>query len=145
MSKIVCDEKFCSGCLACVVACIDQHYDEIEADAVSARIYEKRVSAKSGLVNYKTRSCLHCEDAKCMEVCPMDVFERTEQGFVVAVRKAECIGCQQCAEVCPHDIPRFDAQGKIVKCDGCAVRVAHGLEPACVRACNTGALSFEKE
>lgn len=143
MSKIVCDERFCSGCLACVVACMDQHYEETETDAVSARIYEKYVSG-TGMMSYITRSCLHCEDAKCMEACPMDVFERTEQGFVIAARKEECIGCRQCEEACHYDVPRFDTEGKIVKCDGCAVRVAHGMEPACVRACNTGALSLEK-
>ena len=39
-------------------------------------------------------------------------------------------------------VPRFDPEHKIVKCDGCSVRVAMGLEPACVRACNTGALKL---
>ena len=47
-----------------------------------------------------------------------------------------------CLKACPYDVPRFDPEHKIVKCDGCSVRVAMGLEPACVRACNTGALKL---
>ena len=79
MARIVCDENKCSGCLACVVACMDQHYEETQEDAVSLRIYEKKVFP-SGLVRYATRSCLHCTAAACMEACPMQVFERTENG-----------------------------------------------------------------
>ena len=75
----------------------------------------------------------------------MNVLERTENGFVVAAHRSRCIGCKKCAKVCPYDVPRFDADRKIVKCDGCADRVACGLEPACVRACNTGALRLEEE
>ena len=143
MRRVVCDAFLCSGCLACVVACLDQHYDETEVNAVSPRIYEKRKSDKSELVSYITRSCLHCADAPCMENCPMHVFERTENGFVVAAHREKCIGCRKCLQVCQYAIPRYDAEGKIVNCDGCATRVACGLEPACVRACNTGALRLE--
>lgn len=142
MSKIVCDQKKCSGCLACVVACIDQHYEETVENAVSCRIYEK-VSAPSGLVTYKTRSCLHCEDAACMAVCPTGALVKNERGFVIPLRE-KCIGCHACERACPHDIPRFDAENKLVKCDGCAVRVANGLEPVCVRACNCGCLKLEE-
>lgn len=142
MGKIVCDKRLCSGCLACVVACMDQHYDETEADAVSPRIYEK-TNSETGFQSYLTRSCLHCEDAPCMRVCPVKVFERTENGFVVAKHANRCIGCKKCLRFCPHDVPRFNKEGKVVKCDGCWARVAMGLEPACVRACNTGALKLE--
>ena len=142
MPKIVCDLKNCSGCLACVVACIDQHYDAHENDAVSCRIYEKKTT-ESGFVAYKTRSCLHCTDAACMKVCPTEALVRDARGFVFPVRE-KCIGCQACAAACPHDIPRFDGEGKLVKCDGCAARVACGMEPACVRACNTGCLTLDE-
>ena len=143
MSKIICDLKKCSGCLACVVACIDQHYDETVDNAVSCRIYE-RFTAESGMTCYKTRSCLHCENAECMAACPTQALIRNEQGFVILQRE-KCIGCKACASACPYDVPRFDDEGKLVKCDGCAVRVAHGLEPACVRACNTGCLKLEMD
>jgi len=142
MSRIECDKTLCSGCLACVVACMDQHYDETETEAVSPRIYEERVSERTGLTNYVTRSCMHCEDAPCVESCPLNVLEKDEQGFVIVAHQRRCIGCKKCAKVCPYDVPRFNKDMKIVKCDGCAVRVAHGLAPACVRACNTGALKL---
>lgn len=140
MSKIICDWNKCSGCLACVVACIDQHYDETVEDALSCRIYEKKTSERSGLVCYKTRSCLHCQDAACIKACPVGALIK-ENGFVIPLRE-KCIGCRACAKACPHDVPRFDKEGKLVKCDGCAARVACGLEPACVSTCNTGALKL---
>lgn len=144
MSKVVCDETLCSGCLACVVACIDQHYDETQTDAVSPRIYEKWTSERTGFVRYQTRSCQHCENAPCIAACPKKVLERTANGYVTAAHIEQCVGCRKCAKDCPYDVPQFDAAGKLVKCDGCAVRAAHGLEPVCVRACNTGALRVEE-
>ena len=142
MSRIECDKQFCSGCLACVVACMDQHYEETKSDAISPRIYEERVSERTGMTNYVTRSCMHCEDAPCVKVCKAGVLEKDNQGFVIVTSQDKCIGCKQCASVCPYDVPRFNKDKKIVNCDGCAVRVANGLQPACVRACNTGALKL---
>lgn len=141
MPRIHCDQKKCSSCLACVVACMDQHYDGSQADAVSCRICEKETSPSSGWMHYITRSCLHCKNAPCMAVCPAKALYRDERGFVIPVRD-NCMGCRACAEACPFDVPRFDSQGKLVKCDGCSVRVSRGLEPACVSICNTGALKL---
>lgn len=123
MSRIECDKTLCSGCLACVIACMDQHYEETESDAVSPRIYEERVSERTGLTNYITRSYEHCEDTPCVAACPLGVLEKDEQGFVIVAHQRRCIGCKRCAAVCPHDVPRFNKDMKIVKCDGCAVRV----------------------
>ena len=41
---------------------------------------------------------------------------------------------------CPYGVPSFGADGKMVKCDGCYVRIHRGLVPACVKVCPTGAL-----
>ena len=58
MSRVECDKARCSGCLACIVACLDQHYDEADGYAVPARIYEMQKSGDSDLETYVTRSCL---------------------------------------------------------------------------------------
>ena len=129
MSKVVCDKSLCSGCLACVVACMDQHYDETEVDAVSPRIYEKRTSERTGLVNYITRSCQHCADAPCMKACPLDVFKRTENGYVVSVHQRRCIGCKKCEKTCPNGaitVDNFCAHIDYSKCTNCG---------ACKEAC----------
>lgn len=47
MSRVECDKARCSGCLACIVACLDQHYDEADGYAVPPRIYEMK---KAGTV-----------------------------------------------------------------------------------------------
>ena len=41
---------------------------------------------------------------------------------------------------CPYGVPNFGPDGKMVKCDGCYVRVHCGMLPACVKACPTQAL-----
>ena len=54
-----------------------------------------------------------------------------------------CIGCGYCITGCPFDIPRLSAKdSKVYKCTLCSDRVAAGMEPACIKACPTGALQF---
>ena len=61
------------------------------------------------------------------------------------LRFSGCIGCHSCAMACPFGAPSFNAQGKMVKCHGCYVRLQYGLQPACVRVCPTGALRMVTE
>lgn len=142
MSRVVCDESRCSGCLACITACMDEHYSETETDAVSPRLYRK-ITCKSGLMRYTTDNCQHCEHAPCIEACSANVLIRTDNGFVVASGRENCLGCGACRAACPHDAIRFDSQNRIVKCDGCYKRVEKGLLPACVRTCPSEALMLE--
>ncbi len=135
MSRIVCDKSRCVGCLACVVACMDARFEGHESEALSPRIHE-RESLSSGLMQFFTRSCLHCASAPCAKVCPAGAISRGENG-IVRVARDKCVGCRACAEACPFDVPRYDGQGKMTKCELC-----HGEAPACVNACPRQALKL---
>ena len=63
---------------------------------------------------------------------------------IVYVNKELCIGCGACNEYCPWSIPQIDDNTeKSTKCTFCVDRVTNGLEPACAKACPTGAITFD--
>lgn len=132
--RIDCDINKCSGCLACVVTCTDHHFGKDDKNALPGRIYTK-ISLPSGVTQYVTESCRHCDDAPCAAACPVGAISSNEDGWVVVDRNI-CIGCQACLSACPFNIPRFAEDGTMVKCDGC------GGNPACVTNCPNGALSI---
>ena len=51
MSRVECDKARCSGCLACIVACLDQHYDEADGYAVPAAHSRIKLSIFSSMIN----------------------------------------------------------------------------------------------
>ena len=77
--------------------------------------------------------------------CPVGCLHKDPETGMTVVNPTHCIGCHSCAMACPFGAPKFDPQGKIVKCDGCADRVRRGYPPACVRVCPTGALTLRTE
>lgn len=138
MPHVVCDESRCTGCLACVVKCIDRHYAEDAVEYVPLRLHTLR-QLPSGLMQYYTDSCRHCTEAACMEQCPVKAIFRDENGFI-QIDHAACVGCRRCVQVCPYGIPHYGKTRKPYKCDGCS-----GAEPACVAVCPRGALKMEMD
>lgn len=137
------DLKRCSGCQACVIACMDENdLDPGRGDVSWRQVFqvEEGKYPEAG-VAYVPLACSHCSEAFCAGVCPTGALHREENG-IVAVNPATCIGCRMCLIVCPFGAPRFGADGKVQKCTMCAERVEAGLEPACVRTCPTRALWF---
>ena len=119
--KFICDAERCIECNGCVTACKSEH--EVPWGVNRRRV----VTLNDGVPGEKSISvaCMHCSDAPCMAVCPVNCFYRTDEG-VVLHDKDVCIGCGYCAYACPFGAPQFPSQGtfgvrgKMDKCTFCA-------------------------
>lgn len=136
------DLSRCSGCMACVVACMDQN--DIPADGRSFREVVQLEEGKypAALIHFVSMACFHCMDAPCIQVCPRGAISREKSMGVVVVDEKICIGCRSCSMVCPFGAPRFYPGEKMKKCNLCIDRIRAGMEPACVHTCTTRALGF---
>lgn len=135
----------CTGCGACVVACMDQNDIFPEKDQFPfRRIYRiENGEFPESVIKYISIGCMHCEDAPCVIGCPIGAIARDEKTGAIIINSESCIGCHSCTISCPFGIPRFNKEGKMEKCNLCLERVEEGLEPACVRVCPTFALTFD--
>ncbi|PKN62490.1 MAG: dimethylsulfoxide reductase [Deltaproteobacteria bacterium HGW-Deltaproteobacteria-15] len=136
------DASRCSGCMACVVACMDQN-DMPEHGPSFRRVtcFERGEYPEVRLL-FLSMACQHCGDAPCVMVCPTGALSKSSGNGIVQFDRDLCVGCHSCALACDFGVPQFQDDGKMNKCDFCQSRVEHGLEPACVRVCTTRALGF---
>jgi len=133
------DASRCSGCYACVVACQDQN----DSDIAFRRVVPcEQGHYEHALISFFSLACFHCGDAPCVMVCPTGALFRDENNGIVHLNRDICVGCHSCILACPFGAPHFSADGKMVKCDLCYMRINHGMAPACVRVCPTRALGF---
>ena len=135
------DMDRCCACGACAVACMDQNDIEITEEPPLRKVFA--MEGTNGHA-YISMACMHCEDAPCIVACPVGCLSKDERGLTV-YDSTSCIGCHSCAMACPFGAPTYNRFGKMQKCDGCAERLSHGLEPACVRTCSLGALKVYTE
>jgi len=152
------DATKCTACRGCQLAC--KQWNQLPAKQTINRgsyqnppdlqsntwmiIRFQEISDGNGGVKwiYRKDACMHCTDAACVKVCPSGALHHTKYG-TVALDSSKCIGCKECIFACPFDVPRYDPEtDKVAKCDMCFSRIDNGLEPACVKACPTGALQF---
>ena len=134
----------CTGCYACAVTCIDQHFD-VDEEYLCFRHVLHMEEEEHGGRHFASVGCMHCADAPCTVACPTGAVFRDPETNLVSVEPSKCIGCHSCLLACPYGAPRFDSRGKMRKCDGCNDRVKAGLLPACVTVCPSRALSFTTE
>ena len=137
----------CVGCGACSVACMDQNDTDTERGEKPFRVVSTLEQGYRGETrwSYISVACMHCEDAPCIKACPCGCLFKDEETNFTIYDHTNCIGCHSCAMACPFGAPRFNEEGKMVKCDGCNDRVKAGLKPACVKACPFDALKMYSE
>ena len=126
------DYQKCTGCRLCELVCAVFH-DGISNPARS-RIKVMKWEAE-GL--YIPMSCQQCQDAPCMNVCPVKAISRDEELGRVFVDYDVCIGCRSCVAVCPFGAMSFNITEKqVFKCDLC------DGDPQCVKFCEEKAVDF---
>ncbi|MDH3371827.1 MAG: formate dehydrogenase subunit beta [Gammaproteobacteria bacterium] len=157
VAKLI-DISKCIGCKACEAACMEWNdlrdvigVNNGEFDSPRGlsdqswtvmRFYEEEPNGNFEWLIRKD-GCLHCADPGCLAACPAPGAIVQYANGIVDFREENCIGCGYCIAGCPFDIPRISKKdSKAYKCTLCSDRVAVGLEPACIKACPTGALMF---
>lgn len=158
------DLDSCVGCHACVISCKEwntSHYgtplSDIDAYGENpigtflnrVHTYEIEMDNHEYKVVHFPKSCLHCEDAPCVTVCPTGASYKREEDGIVLVNEDSCIGCGLCAWACPYGAREMDADaGVMKKCTLCVDRIYNenipeeDRQPACVKACPTNARHF---
>jgi len=158
VAKLI-DVTKCIGCKACQVACME--WNDLRDDVgtnfgsyqnpadLSDRTwtlmrfteYENPKRDLEWLI--RKDGCMHCADPGCLKACPAPGAIVQYANGIVDFQEENCIGCGNCVTGCPFDIPRVSKRDhKAYKCTLCSDRVSVGMEPACIKACPTGALVF---
>ena len=129
---LIIDHEKCTGCRLCELVCSVKH------DGVSNPIRSRiRVMKWEQEGLYIPMSCQQCQDAPCMNGCPVNAISQNEALNRVEVDYDLCIGCRTCVSVCPFGAMGFNTiDRKVIKCDLC------DGDPQCVRFCEIKAVEY---
>jgi Fe-S-cluster-containing dehydrogenase component len=158
------DIDACVGCHACATAC--KEWNGTSLMAGGAPDYDPHGPQPAGVWFNRVRhfeagdypdnrtlnlpmSCMHCEQAECVTVCPTGAsYKRAEDGIVL-IDPEKCMGCNYCAWACPYGARELDeTEGVMRKCTLCVDRIYDTAlpqserQPACVLACPSHARHF---
>ncbi len=163
---MVIDLRRCDGCQQldvsprCTQACIEGHYGPEPMEWIEC--YEADLAG--GGTQFIPTPCQHCQNAPCVNVCPVGATFATPEG-VVLIDQERCIGCRLCMAACPYDRRFFNwgqppvptaamladyhpetqvpaIKGTVMKCDFCPDMARAGKLPYCVQACSNKAIYY---
>jgi len=128
------DNRKCIGCHACTVACKAEHLVPLGVNRTWVKYVEKGEFPNTRRL-FSVMRCNHCDDAPCVEICPVSALFTRSDG-IVDFDNRRCISCKACTQACPYDAIYIDPiDHTAAKCNYCTHRVDIGLEPACVIVC----------
>ena len=119
---MVIDLDKCVACQGCSIACRQENNTPVVApdqaamgrairwnDVVPFPVNESVESGEFPRVKmrYLTRPCMHCDNAPCIKVCPVQATYIDQEG-VVRQDYNRCIGCRLCTVACPYGVRYFN-------------------------------------
>ena len=124
--------EHCNGCGDCMTACA-----RVKTGADGQEHARLQVLASPGSDRFELALCRQCGDPECVHSCPAAALTKNDESGVIDWDGSKCVNCLLCTVGCTFAGISFDADaGHVVKCDLCAG------DPACVKACGTGALKY---
>jgi len=156
---MVIDLAKCDGCTGlglppqCTQACVNGHFAPKGQQWIE--VYTKEM--EGGGHFFLPTPCYQCENAPCVNVCPVAATYHEKDG-VVLIDHNRCIGCRMCMAACPYQRRFFNwrspelppeaafaeysplypvpaRKGTVIKCMFCDHLLMDGKLPFCVTGC----------
>ena len=141
------DVTLCNGCYCCQLACKDEHCGNdwtpyAKPQPETGHFWLKldeyvRGTQPKVKITYVPVMCQHCDDAPCIEQCPIEggIYKR-DDGLVM-IDPVKCTGCQLCVDACPYGAIYYNTDLKLAqKCTGCAHLIDEEESPIRVPRCS---------
>ena len=153
--NLVIDVAKCEECNNCFLSCKDEHVDN---DFLPYSVAQPKHGHRWIDILIKERgqcpdievanlpiTCMHCDDAPCIEKASNGVIYKMSNGIVI-IDPVKAKGKKELLNACPYGAIWWNEEKSVAqKCTLCVHLLAKGWkQPRCVQSCPTGAMRIVK-